>query len=410
MGIFDMKVVYNKDSMRVPMKIWGEGFEEECLAQMVNISNLPHVFHHVSLMPDGHLGKGACIGAVVPLKGAIVVNLVGVDIGCGMCAYPTPFKFEGEHATKTFWRNWLGKVQRDIPSGFAHREEKDFLHENFDWQEDIIDSSFGEEQEDLPNKVLSQLGTLGGGNHFIEAQKDEENNVWIMIHSGSRNIGYQIASFYDKKAKEMMEKWHSDHPVDLNWLPIDSELGQEYLKCMNWAVGFAKDNREEMMYLALSALVGKIDEPLAKRFPLSNMISIAHNYASIENHFGNNVMVHRKGAIHLRKDTIGLIPGSMGTHSFIVKGKGNPDSFDSCSHGAGRRMSRAKAKEAVSEASFASSMDSTFTAPSSKYLDEAPGAYKDIEEVIRAQEDILEVVHTLTPIITLKAEEIERTK
>ncbi len=412
-----MEVIYDKEfGMRVPLKVYGHisDYEQECINQMKIVCRLPHVFHHVTLMPDGHVGQGASIGSVVPLKGAIVVNLVGVDIGCGMTAYPTPFKFEGEYATKDFWRYWLDQIQRDIPSGFKHHT-LETSHWDLGWDlsitniSEVAKSIIGSAPEPESIQFLSanilglerrqeigaQLGTLGGGNHFIEAQRDENNRIWIMIHSGSRNIGNKIASYYDKEASKLMKLWKSDTQENLNWIPLGTDLFISYMSDMNWAVSFALTNRLIMMTIALRALGLIIDK--------DKYINIPHNYASWENHFDHNVIIHRKGATRLRKGEIGIIPGSMGSNSYIVEGKGCNDSYNTSSHGAGRTMGRNQAKKVITESSYASSLKDTFTKASIDYIDEAPEAYKDIDEVIKAQSDILEVVHTLTPIITMKA-------
>ena len=241
----------------------------------------------------------------------------------------------------------------------------------------------------------STAGTLGGGNHFLEAQRDEHGNVWIMVHSGSRNIGLRLAGHYDRRARELNAQWKSEAPQSLNWLPTDSEDGRDYLADMQWAVQYALFNRKEMLRSALGALELEFEE--------ERMLNLPHNFAAMENHFGRNVLVHRKGATAARAGQPGIIPGSMGTASYIVEGLGNPDSFHSCSHGAGRAMSRTQAKREFSAEDMATSLSGTFTQADSGCIDETPQAYKDIDEVMARQQDLVKVVHRLSPVITLKS-------
>jgi len=386
-------------------KIWIDNLasiEEEAQEQIRNILEMPMLFKHLAIMPDVHAGYGVPIGSVMVLERAISPAAVGLDIGCGMAIKKTPFVFEGEYASREYWRNWLGSIKRDIPTGFdTHpsyllfwdRLTKD---NNFDKALYITDKkvSLLKGCSSIWEMAAIQLGTLGGGNHMVEAVRDEEGSIWIMVHSGSRHLGYQIAKYYDAQAKKQHKMWHSPIPKDLNFLPLDSPLFSEYLNDMNYAKKYAALNREVML------------ETIFQKWGLSlgEYLDVPHNYAAWENHFGHNVIVHRKGAVRLRKGELGIIPGSMGTRSYIVRGLGNEDSFYSCSHGAGRIMSRSKARQTITSSMMQESLKDTFTKPSINYVDEAPQAYKSIDDVIEQQHDILEVVHTFSPIITLKAE------
>jgi tRNA-splicing ligase RtcB len=341
-------------------------------------------------MPDVHVGKGAVVGAVVATEGCVVPNIVGVDIGCGMSAVCTGIKFE-KSMDKTFWRMWKSKVDRQVPTGFAaFRTVQDW--EGFDSK--LCAESL---QELVDKKAVYQLGTLGGGNHFLEAQVDEKGYLWFMVHSGSRHIGLRIAVYYNEQAQRLNKKMNASLPPDLWFLPLSHELGQAYLKDMEWASRFALENRWRMLEKAVLAFGAKIDVR-------EKGINIHHNFARIEQHFGRKVVVHRKGATSAKAGEIGIIPGSMGTKSYIVKGLGNEEAYSSCSHGAGRRMSRNEARKTITEADFAESLKFTFTRPSIKIIDEAPAAYKDIDMVIKNQKDLVEVVHVLTPIISVKGE------
>jgi len=399
-----MKVIYDRDKQRVPIKSWCEFPEETALGQAIVLSNHPAIFKHVALMPDTHAGMGMPIGGVVALNNAISPNMVGVDIGCGMVAINTRCKLD-EIQDK------LKKIREEIlervPVGFSHRDPNwimraypDIANALFNWRVGHI-NNLEIDTEGLVSieKVKAQIGTLGGGNHFIEIQKDSEDNIWVMIHSGSRNIGKQIADLYNKKAMSLCSKWYSDLPSkDLAFLPYDDYLGQEYLKAMEFALEFAFANREIMM-LIVSEIFAKNELPWAEP---KNIINIHHNYASIENHYGKNVIVHRKGATLARSKTVGIIPGSMGTNSYIVKGLNNPESFTSCSHGAGRKMSRSKAKKTIDIDDFKSKMKDIECDATVDHLDEAPQAYKDIDEVMSQQADLVEISTKLSPLAVIK--------
>lgn len=379
---------------RIPIKMWLDDIEEKAIVQAINLSNLPFAYHHVAIMPDAHEGYGMPIGGVLATKGVVIPNAVGVDIFCGMSAFNTGIrKIE---INKKKLEKLLGILYERIPTGFNHHAEKQ------EW----------EGFKEYPNihiikqeiqAAQYQCGTLGGGNHFQEIQEDDKGFIWIMLHSGSRNFGYKIAKEYNNKAIELNKKWFSPTPKDLAFLPLDSEEGLEYMQAMNYAGLFAKESRKRMMTVAIesfSKIFGKIDN--------TEILDVAHNYAAMEHHFGENVLVHRKGAVRARKDDIVIIPGSQGTKSYIAKGLGNPDSFTSCSHGAGRKMSRSKAKENLSlDIELKKMKGIVHMMDSKKDLDEAPGAYKNIETVMKNQEDLVEIIVELKPLAVLKAKESE---
>jgi len=385
-------------------KIWLDSIEDveaTALAQIDNIVKLPMLYRHLAVMPDVHAGDGATIGSVIPLIGAVMPCAVGVDIGCGMCAYPTGI-MRGDYAD-AYWVDWLMAVGERVPSGFNKHDE--ISKARADAVQDICAESDGQVRANIkPGRSFAnvlemqirQLGTLGGGNHFIEAQYDQDGQVWIMLHSGSRKTGFNIALWYSGIAKQLNTHWHSNVPPGLHFLPLGTDAHKDYMHDMNWALNYALANRKLMMREALAALNIELDE--------SRMINIHHNYAAWEHHFGQNVIIHRKGATRLRENELGIIPGSMGTSSYIVRGKGNADSYHSCSHGAGRVRSRTATKRAVSVSEFADSIAHTLTPAHEAYLDECPAAYKDVDKVIELQYDILDVVHKLKPIITLKGE------
>jgi len=383
-----------------PIKMWIDEIEEGALAQAKNLANLPFAFKHVAIMPDSHQGYGMPIGGVLATKGVVIPNAVGVDIGCGMCALKTTLTDISTEQLKCVLggsKERQGGIRSSIPTGFSHHK-KDQEWEGFDWAPETMVI-----QQELKS-ASKQLGTLGGGNHFIEIQKDRNGHIWIMIHSGSRNFGYKIAKYYNKLAQKLCTRWYSDIPTfkgedGLAFLPMDTDEGQEYLTAMNYALDFAYASRLHMMDRAFAELKRVVDcecEPI---------INVHHNYAAMEHHYGQNVMVHRKGATSARKGQMGIIPGSQGTKSYIVQGKGNPESFNSCSHGAGRKMSRKKACETLDLEAQQRMMDDQgilHAIRGKRQLDEAPGAYKDISVVMANQADLVEIVAELTPLAVVK--------
>lgn len=388
--------------MKVPLKVFSEegSIESQCLEQMQRVCELPFLHHHVALMPDGHWGMGSSIGAVVATKGVVIPALVGVDQGCGLIAVKTDIVDIDQPTLKQI----LGEVRKTIPVGNgksgSHRELQRFgyMPSPIEAWCTITESIVMQEYP----KAGHQLGSLGGGNHFIEFQTDSEGYLWVMIHSGSRNLGYKVANHYIKLAKKLNIKWHSAVPEKYNlaFLPLDSESGRAYLAEMNYCLEFALANRRLMMLRVLDAVHTQV-----RNFDFGKYINIHHNYATMENHFGTNVMVHRKGATLARGNTVGIIPGSQGTFSYIVNGRDNRDSFNSCSHGAGRVMGRKAAKvqlDLETEQKRLDDLGILHSVRTVEDLDEAPGAYKDIATVMENQKDLVEIVTKLKPLAVIK--------
>ena len=379
---------------------WCKNPEEGAIKQAENIEKHPWLFGNVCLMPDTHEGYGMPIGGVVALKDAVCPNMVGVDIGCGMLAVKTSLT----DITTEELKNVLGGTKENkggirarIPVGFDH-QKKDVEHPIFDdprWEDTFIC-----EQEFESAK--RQLGTLGGGNHFIEIQKGDDGHIWFMIHSGSRNLGYKVAKHYNDIAKTLCTEWKQDEIVknDLAVLPTHTDEFTKYFDEMSLCVDFSYANREVMSSVII--------EEFKRVFPEMEVlqeVNISHNYASIENHFGRNVYVHRKGATLARKGILGIIPGSQGTSSYIVEGLGNPKSMCSCSHGAGRKMSRKKAVENLNLEEEQAKLDEKGILHSLRYkksLDEAPSAYKDIYTVMEEQKDLVKILVKLQPLAVIK--------
>ena len=385
----------------VPIWSWlpPDDIEPAAMDQLQSASTHPDAALRLAVMPDCHVGFGVTIGSVMPTINAVLPNAVGVDIGCGMCAIDTGVALTDEMG-QPFWRAWSGAVRRDVPSGFQTHSTNQALN--------ALDRPLRAEplNQAVMAKATRQLGTLGGGNHFLEAQADERGIVWLMVHSGSRHGGLRIANHYNELAGEISARRGVTLPKDLAALPLDDRTGQDYLHDMGWATDFALENRLRMLDAMLTALWRQLDQTNLPYRPIDsgNHINIHHNFARAERHDGTAVMLHRKGATSARAGEIGIIPGSMGTPSSIVRGRGNPDSLESCSHGAGRTMSRKAARDAITPAAFAESLAQTYSKASPSYLDEAPGVYKDITTVIERQRDLVDVLHTLRPLITIKGD------
>lgn len=385
----------------VPIRTWlpPSEIEPAALQQLRKAAGHPEVGPAVAVMPDCHVGFGVTIGCVFPTVDAVVPNAVGVDIGCGMCAVNTGVTLDPRRMNKTFWRKWTAQVQRDVPTGFgAHKSAQDLGELDRPLRATSL-------QKLLADKAKYQIGTLGGGNHFMEAQVDQDGLIWLMVHSGSRHTGLRIADFYNRAAIASSEQ--RDLPVggDLASLRVDEQSGQDYLADMEWATNFALENRLRMIEALIEAFADQVDRFKVKEGVGDvSVINIHHNFARLEEHDGRPVIVHRKGATSAEVGQIGIIPGSMGAPSYIVRGKGNELSFNSCAHGAGRKMSRKAARNAVTQSSFEASLKGTYSQPSMGYADEAPQAYKNIEIVISRQSDLVDVLHELRPIITIKGD------
>ncbi|WP_279500410.1 RtcB family protein [Hahella sp. CR1] len=392
----------------VPIKSWTNGvpFEPEARKQLRNIASLPFIHKWVAAMPDVHLGKGATIGSVIPTSGAIIPAAVGVDIGCGMMAVKTDV-----HATQL--PDSLGALRSAIEAAIPHgrqpgRRDRGSWHDipedvGARWTHELADrfKILCEKHPVLKNtNNVNHLGTLGTGNHFIEVCLDENNDVWIMLHSGSRGVGNRIGEHFIKLAKKEMERFFVNLPdKDLAYLAEGTDYFNDYVQAVGWAQDFARINREAMMQRALNALAVTLNKPVIAEL---EAVNCHHNYVQKENHYGKNVWLTRKGAVSAQEGQLGIIPGSMGARSYIVRGKGNAESFCSCSHGAGRVMSRTEAKKRVSVEEHARATAHVECRKDAAVVDETPSAYKDIDAVMAAQSDLVEVVHTLRQVVCVK--------
>jgi tRNA-splicing ligase RtcB len=400
-----MEKVIKRDNWKVPIKFWlpvhvdyhsiAPGINEierGALEQAVDAACLPWAFKHVAIMPDVHQGYGIPIGAVVALDKAISPGAVGVDIGCGMTAVQTNLE-AGNLSIETL-KLIRADIREMIPMGrHWHDERLEFPAELL---RSFAEAPFAGSL--AVHDITRQLGTLGGGNHFIEIQRDQDGKVWLMIHSGSRNLGHKIAQHYMKLAAEMCKRWHTPVKKDLACFPQYTQEFNDYRLDMNVAVSFAEANRLAMMHILESIINKRVGG-----VTFSPTLQSTHNLARMENHFGENVVVHRKGATQARAGEFLIIPGSQGTHSYICAGKGNPESFESCSHGAGRVMSRSKARATLSLEGELERMGGVLHGIRSvSDLDEAPSSYKDIDQVIAYQADLVEVIHTLKPLMVMK--------
>lgn len=394
-----MKIIKSKNLI----KMWTDHVpvEEQALEQVMNISKMPFIYRHIAIMPDVHYGIGATVGSVIPTKGAIIPAAVGVDIGCGMMAAKTSLTSkdlpDNLHELRSL-------IEEAIPVGMSN-----FSTENVPWLNMIVFGSlpYGEiisKHPQIKTKThpAAQLGTLGSGNHFIEVCLDKSDSVWVMLHSGSRGVGNRIGTYFISKAKEEMEKYHiSDYlpDKDLSYLVEKTALFDDYIQAMEFAQNYANWNRTVMM----SLISGVFDKFFKTDFTFNiEAINCHHNYTTRENHFGQNVWITRKGAVNASKGTLGIIPGSMGARSFIVRGLGNPESFNSCSHGAGRVMSRTQAKKLISIEEHIEDTKGVECRKDEDVIDETPKAYKNIEDVMKSQEDLVEIVYELKQILCVK--------
>jgi tRNA-splicing ligase RtcB (3'-phosphate/5'-hydroxy nucleic acid ligase) len=392
-----------------PIKAWTRGVpvEDQAKQQLLNLSSLPFIHKHIAVMPDVHWGMGATVGSVIATKGAIIPAAVGVDIGCGMMAQRTTLTAADLPDSLAGLRSG---IERRIPHG---RTDNGGENDRGAWGQEQpgamskdmlqgLSAIVGKHPklERAARKAPKHAGTLGTGNHFVEVCLDEAGRVWIMLHSGSRGVGNAIGSYFIDRAKTEMRRWFVNLPdADLAYLPEGSELYDDYRQAVGWAQGFALNNRILMMRAALDALAEAVPKPFECD---EAAVNCHHNYVEFENHFGENVLVTRKGAVRARVGDLGIIPGSMGARSFIVRGKGNPESFCSCSHGAGRKMSRAEAKRRFTLADHEAATVGVECRKDAEVIDETPGAYKDIDAVMAAQSDLIEIVHTLRQVVCVK--------
>ncbi len=392
-GPMPVKKVLNA---RVPVKIWTDDADSKSLDQLKNLASLPFVFHHVAAMADVHLGIGAAIGSVIATKGAVVPAAVGVDIGCGMAAVKLPFSSAALEDRLPAIRR---AIERLIPVGFSsHKHVAPSVRA---WEGWSRFAGLHPKAQHLGPKALSQIGTLGGGNHFIEVCLDTEDRVWLMLHSGSRNLGKSLADIHIHEAKGLMKAALVSLPdPDLAYLNEGTREYEAYLHDLHFAQDYALENRRTMLARVLGELRALLNdgEPILTEME----INCHHNYAAKETHFGSEVLVTRKGAVRAGAGELGIIPGSMGTRSFIVRGKGCPDSFDSCSHGTGRRMSRHEAKRRFTVADLREQTRGVECRKDGGVLDEIPGAYKSIDKVMADQSDLVEVVAGLKQVLCVK--------
>ena len=386
----------------VPVRIYTGEIESAARAQLVNVSKLPIVHHHVAAMPDVHLGIGATVGSVIPTLRAIIPAAVGVDIGCGMMA--ARLSLSSNEIDEAALRKVFNQVSRDVPVGFGQhndRDVRDHAAKRFKRQLTfILEKHPGIQKRKGKNTSWAhQLGTLGGGNHFIEVCLDEAGRAWVMLHSGSRGIGNAIGTYFIELAKKDSQKNNVHLPdADLAYFPEGAEHFDDYVEAVGWAQDYARANREEMMDLVLEAMRRHLPS-----FEVTGAaVNCHHNYVERERHFGADVWLTRKGAIRARAGDLGIIPGSMGARSYIVRGKGSAESFHSCAHGAGRRMSRNMAQKQFRVEDLVEQTQGVVCRKDKGVLDEIPGAYKDIDEVMANQSDLVEVVHTLKQVLCVK--------
>lgn len=387
---------------RVPVKIWTNEVDDRSRQQLANIASMPFVHHHVAAMPDVHLGIGATVGSVIATHKAIIPAAVGVDIGCGMVA--ARLSLTANDLDEKSLKKVFDQISRDVPVGRAQHKDSLVLVDSVRPFESGLKSLTDRHPELLKafgkfSKWANQMGTLGGGNHFIEVCLDESNQVWLMLHSGSRGIGNAIADYFIKLARKDMERWMIQLPDrDLAYFPEGSEYFADYVEAVHWAQDYAFANRQAMLDLVLKGL----EKHLPPFTVTTEAVNCHHNYVAMEHHYGADVWVTRKGAIRAREGDLGIVPGSMGARSFIVRGKGNAESFCSSAHGAGRRMSRTEATKTFTEADLEQQTSGVICRKDKGVIDEIPGAYKDIDVVMENQKDLTEILHTLKQVVCVK--------
>lgn len=403
------------ETLGKPIKAWTQGVpvEDQAKQQLKNLSALPFIFKHIAVMPDVHYGMGATVGSVIATQGAVIPAAVGVDIGCGMIAVRTSLTAQDLPDNLSAIRS---AIEAHVPHGRTdnggdndkgswidepHHLNDDLKVRLIQHQNDLnIITAKHPKIQSAADRFMRHAGTLGGGNHFIEICLDEQQNVWIVLHSGSRGIGNRIGSYFIELAKQDMKRWFIQLPdADLAYIPHGSTLFGDYCKAVAWAQMFALTNRDIMLSETVKAIRSVIEKP----FELTlEAINCHHNYISHEDHFGQKVVVTRKGAVRAGLGELGIIPGSMGAKSFIVRGKGNAESFCSCSHGAGRQMSRNEAKRSFSIEDHIQATQGIECRKDVEVIDETPMAYKDIDAVMNAQADLVEVLHTLKQVVCVK--------
>jgi tRNA-splicing ligase RtcB len=404
-----MKWVYT-ENVHKPIKSWCKNIETDAMKQAINLANHPATYKHIALMPDCHVGYGMPIGGVIACDNAVIPNAVGVDIGCGMGAVETDFNAEKIEGMKQI-RSLMDYIKNRVPVGEGRSHKTQQSWDGFGEFLDTLKSDPPAWYSDSYwARDAKNLGTLGGGNHFIELQVSDTGKVWLMLHSGSRNLGHRIASHYQKLAVDLNQKWKIVLPdTNLAYLPADSE-GRDYIRDMNFALKYAAESRSRMMEVFKEGVVEIFGD-----LNFIQDINIHHNYANLENHSGKNLWIHRKGATSAQKEQPGIIPGSMGTASYIVKGLGNSESFMSCSHGAGRVMGRSQASRQLTVEECDKAMEGVVFdrwhsakqwsgGRKKKYLDlsEAPQAYKDIDQVIESEADLVKPLVRLKPLGVVK--------
>ncbi len=407
--------VINNENLRNIIKVWlnsKDDIEDSCLEQAYNLANLPFIHKWVCLMPDTHTGKGMPIGGVIATNNVVIPHAVGSDIGCGMVFIATNIKYADvkdiQTGNGTMIQAIVGNIMRSIPTGTDRYKTK--------MECETMDKAFNEIEKykadidllPLLTDAYHQIGTLGGGNHFIELQVDEEGYLCIMIHSGSRHFGKEIGDYFNEKAVTLNKLWYSDVPekAGLAFLPVDSEYGQRYITWMNLALEYAFENREKMLNKVCEIVKAQIEKHTEMTVEFSDKINCHHNYAALENHYDKNVWVHRKGATRVREDEMAVIPGAMGSYSYVVRGKGNPESFCTSSHGAGRLYSRtgAKAEFSVEKVMVDLKEQGVILGKKKKndVAEECRFAYKDIDKVMAQQTDIVDVVRKLKTVGVVK--------
>ena len=394
-----MPVIQEIREGRVPVEVYTAEIEATARQQLVNISRLPIVHHHVAAMPDVHLGIGATVGSVIPTKSAIIPAAVGVDIGCGMIA--TRLSLAAKDVDERSLKKVFDQISRDVPVGFAQHDDAvaDVKHFQKGLKR-ILDRHPGvQKRVGKRSDWRLQLGTLGGGNHFIEVCLDESQALWVMLHSGSRGIGNAIGTYFIELAKKDFQQNNVHLPdKDLAYFPEGAQHFDDYVEAVGWAQDYARVNRAEMLELVLEAMRRHLPSFEATR----EAVNCHHNYVQRERHYGEDVWLTRKGAIRAGKGELGIIPGSMGARSYLVRGKGSAASFESCAHGAGRRMSRSAAQKKFNIDDLRAQTAGVICRKDKGVLDEIPGAYKDIDEVMANQADLVEVVHTLKQVLCVK--------